>query len=55
MKTLTEEQAQAITAFFEAFDLHQSGLWPVIEKVMKEEWGIDDPDAAITEAREAIA
>ena len=54
-KVLTEEQAQVIVAFLEAFDLTVTGAWPAIEEVMIRDFGIEDPDTALTEAREALA
>lgn len=55
MKTLTDDQAAALLAFLDAFDLHTTGVWCVIEEAMREESGIDDPEAALAEAREALS
>jgi hypothetical protein len=54
MKTLTEEQATALTAFLECFDLHTTGVWAVLMEAMREEWGIEDPEAALEDARGAL-
>lgn len=54
MPRITDENAQAIIAFMDAFDLHITGIWPVIEKAMREEGGIDNPEEALEQAREAL-
>ena len=55
MKTLTDEQAATVVAFLDAFDLHTTGVWAVLEEAMREEFGIDDPEAALEEVREALS
>ena len=54
MKVLTKTQAETIFAFFECFDLCTSGVWAQIKKAMCENFGIEDPEAAIEEARQAL-
>lgn len=54
MKTLTEAQAQAVHAFMECFDLHTTGVWPGIESAMIEDFGIEDPETILEEAKEAL-
>jgi len=54
MVTLTADQAQAIKAFMECFDLHTTSVWPVLEKAMIDEFGIDDPETILEEVREAL-
>lgn len=54
MKFLTDEQAMTLVAFLESFDLHTTGAWVAIEQAMRDEWGIDDPEAALNDAREAL-
>jgi len=55
VKTLTDEQATALLAFLDAFDMHTTGVWAVIAESMREEFGIDDPEEALAEAREALS
>ena len=55
MKTLTSEQASALVAFLDAFDLTTTGAWAGIESCMRDDFGIDDPEAALAEAREALS
>lgn len=54
MKTLTNEQADALEAFCECFDLHTTGVWAHIEEGMRSDFGIEDPEEAIEEARRAL-
>lgn len=54
MKTITEEQAQALLAFLDAFEQTTTGVWGAIEEHMAENWGIDDPEAAVEAARNAL-
>lgn len=53
-KTLTEDQANALLAFLDAFDQTTTGAWAPIEEHMRESWGIDDPEAALEAAREVL-
>lgn len=53
MKTLTEEQATAILAFMAAFD-ELTGQWAQVEEIMRSEWGIEDPETVLEQAREAL-
>ena len=55
MHVLTEEQAAAVLAFLECFDLHTTGVWAAIERAMREEFGIEDPEAALEAAKEALS
>jgi hypothetical protein len=54
MKTLTSDQAEALLAFCECFDLLTTGAWQPIEEAMREDFGIEDPEAALEEAKEAL-
>lgn len=54
MKTLTDKQAEAILAFCDSFDLVTAGAWAGIEEHMREEFGMDDPEAALTDALDAL-
>lgn len=54
MKMLTKEQVEALLAFLDAFDQRVTGAWPGMEEHMKEIWGIEDPESAIEDAREAL-
>lgn len=52
MKTLTEDQVQALIAYFEAID-GLAGVWPHINDHMTE-FGIEDPETAVEEIRELL-
>ncbi len=54
MIKLTREQAEALKAFLDAFDLHTTGIWSTIEEAMVE-MGIDDPETALEDARNALS
>jgi len=54
MKKLTDEQAHAILAFMECFDLHTTGAWTSIESAMQEDFGVDDPEEALEDAKRAL-
>jgi hypothetical protein len=54
VKTLTNEQAAALLAFLESFELHTTGVWTIIAAAMMEEWGITDPEAALEDAKAAL-
>lgn len=56
MKTheLTEQQAAALLAFLETFDLHTTGVWALLAEKMTEEWGIEDPESALEDAKQAL-
>lgn len=54
MKTLTEEQAQTLIAFIEAFELVGNGWWAPVAQMMRESYDIEDPETALEEAREAL-
>ena len=55
MVILTKEQAEALAAFLDAFDQTVTGAWPDVEEHMRENWGIEDPEAAIEDARQALS
>lgn len=55
MKELTREQADALLAFLECFDLYTTGAWRAVEKGMREDFGVEDPEAALDEARSALS
>lgn len=54
MKTLTEAQVNALLAFLDAFEQTITGVWPGIDGHMRVNWGIDDPEAALEEAINAL-
>ena len=54
MKTLTTKQVTTLEAFLAAFD-DLTGAWPTIERVMQEDWSIEDPEAALEDLRRAIS
>lgn len=54
MTVLTREQAQVLEAFLDSFDLHTTGVWGVIEQAMRDEFGVEDPEAAVDDARRAL-
>lgn len=54
MKVLTPQQAAALVAFLEAFDLTTTGAWAGIETCMRDDFGITDPEAAPEDARAAL-
>ncbi len=54
MITLTQEQAQALEAFCESFDLRTTGAWTQVEEGMREDFGIADPESAIEDAKRAL-
>lgn len=53
MKTLNEEEATALLAFLTAFD-ELTGQWPQVEQIMRDEWGIEDPETALEQARQTL-
>lgn len=55
MKTLTREQVAALIAFLDAFDLTTTGAWAGIEAAMRDDFGIEDPEAALQDVREALS
>jgi hypothetical protein len=54
MKTLTRDQAAAVYAFMECFDLHTTGAWANIERAMAQDFGISDPEGILEEAKQAL-
>jgi hypothetical protein len=55
MIKLTEEQAQTLAAFLDSFDLAQTGAWPAVEAMMRDEFGINDPEGSMAAIREVLA
>jgi hypothetical protein len=55
MIVLTREQADTLKAFLDAFDLHTTGAWASIEEAMRDDFGIDDPETALEDARGALS
>lgn len=53
VKTLSDDQVNTLLAILFWFD-EQTGLWPGLEKVMKEEFGIEDPEKAFVDLQEAV-
>lgn len=51
---LDEENAATIRAFLDSFDLALTGAWPAVEQMMRESYGIEDPEAAIENLRAAL-
>ena len=54
MKTLKEEQAEAVFAFMECFDMHTTGAWVAIESAMIDDFGISDPEDILEDAKQAL-
>ena len=54
MITLTDEEATALEAFCESFDLVTTGAWAPIEAHMRDAYAIPDPETAIEKARRAL-
>ena len=52
--TLTGDQAYALLAFLESFDLHTTGAWRQVAEGMTEDFAIPDPEAALDDARDAL-
>lgn len=53
-KTLTEDQANALLSFIQGFEETTTGVWAHVAEWMRENGGIDDPEAALEDAREAL-
>lgn len=54
MTNLTERQANTLLAFLECYDLHGPG-WPGIEQGMRDDFGIEDPENDLEDARAALS
>jgi hypothetical protein len=54
MPRLTNEQAKVLDAFISSFELYVTGAWPAIEKGMRDDFGIDNPEEALEEAKQAL-
>lgn len=55
MKVLTEDQANVLIAFLDSFDLKLTGAWSQVEEGMRQDFGIEDPEIALAEVREALS
>lgn len=55
MIELSEKHAQTLAAFLDSFDLALTGAWRAVEAMVRDEFGIDDPEGALAEIREALA
>ena len=55
MPRLTNEQAKVLDAFISSFELYVTGAWPAIEKGMRDDFGIDNPEEALEEAKQALS
>ena len=54
MVTLTAKQAEALFAFCEAFDLVTTGVWAQVEQSMRDDFGIEEPEQQLEEAKRAL-
>ncbi len=54
MVTLTEEQADVLFAFCEAFDLYTTDAWQSVENGMRDDFGIAEPEDALEDAKRAL-
>jgi hypothetical protein len=55
MIKLSENHIQTLVAFLDSFDMALTGAWPAVDAMMRDEFGIDDPEGAMAEIREALA
>ena len=55
MKALTPQQIATLIAFLDAFDLTTTGAWAGIEACMRDDFEIANPEAALEDARAALA
>lgn len=53
--TLSAESAAALAALVDTLDLVTAGVCAGIEEVMRDDFGIDDPEEALRVAREELA
>lgn len=53
MTTLTTDQANTLLAYLECQDLYGPG-WPAVETGMRDDFGVEDPESALEDAREAL-
>lgn len=51
---LTEKQKETLVAFHECFDLYTDGAWAGIEKGMRNDFGIENPEEDLADALEAL-
>lgn len=51
---LTSKQAEVLLAFCECFDLYVTGAWPAIETGMRDDFGVEDPENELEEAKNAL-
>lgn len=54
MVILSNDQADALAAFCECFDLYTFGAWAAIEDGMREDFGIVDPEGALEAAKRVL-
>ncbi|MBY6055364.1 hypothetical protein [Leisingera daeponensis] len=54
MKQLTSKQANTLLAFLECYDLYGPG-WPPISDGMRNDFGVEDPEEDLEDARGALA
>lgn len=53
MKNLTKKQTNTLLAFLECYDLYGPG-WAGIEQGMKNDFGVEDPEGDLEDARNAL-
>jgi hypothetical protein len=51
---LTETQKNTLFAFLECYDLH-GPAWSAIEQGMRDDFGVDDPENDLEDARSALS
>ena len=51
---LDEEEAATLIAFLDSFDLALTGAWAAVSDMMRDTYGIEDPEAAMENARAAL-
>lgn len=51
---LDQEEAATLIAFLDSFDLALTGAWAPVSDMMRDSYGIEDPEAAIENARAAL-
>ena len=54
MRTLTGEQAAALLAFYDAFNDRLTGAWAHVEKGMRDDHGIAEPEDELDDAIAAL-
>ena len=51
--TISKKQADVLRAFLDSYELRGPG-WPGIEQGMREDFGVQDPETDLENAREAL-